>query len=100
MDKLESHLTDLNLGGVDNQITGHISPPQTVGPLEPKASPIAMVPPDDASKTPKATPKATPQLPPEIVMHIMSFVQSGDQTVFANACKVSRGWYHAAIGFL
>lgn len=96
MDELELSAANLNLGGVDNKVVSDILPTQTVGSLRSKATPIAIEPPE---YTPKAF-KASPQLPPEIVNHIMSFIHHRDQRVFANACKVSRAWYHAAIRFL
>lgn len=99
MHKLESPLTNLNLGGVDSQV-GHTSPTQPVGLLEPQATPVTIVPPAYTSAYSDDALRTSPQLPPEIVMNIMSFVHRGDQIVLANACKVSRAWYQAAVGFL
>ncbi|RPB25751.1 hypothetical protein L211DRAFT_835802 [Terfezia boudieri ATCC MYA-4762] len=104
IDMLESSLANVNFGGVDNRTMDDLlsSTYSAIGNLEALSPdclptiPISI----EAPEYVPASREGYPVLPQEIILHILSFVRPDNQQFFANACKVSRTWYHAAIGHL
>jgi len=104
IDMLESSLANVNFGGVDNRTMDDLlsSTYSAIGNLEsmsPEHLPTIPI----SIEAPEYVPgsrEGYPVLPQEIILHILNFVPPDNQQLFVNACKVSRTWYHAAIGHL
>ena len=101
IDMLESSLANNSFGGVDNRTMDDLlsSTYSAIGNLE-SMSPDLLPTIPISIEAPEYVPgsrKGYPVLPQEIVLHILSYVRRDD---LENVCKVSRTWYHAAIGRL
>ena len=108
IEMLESSVASVSFGGVDNRTMDDLlsSTYSAIGNLE-SMSPGCLPTIPISIEAPEYVPSSrggSPVLPQEIILHIFSFVrpdnQPAKQKIFANACKISRFWYHAAIGHL